>query len=145
MCIRDRRKRCKDGSSWRPHKLTRGSYIVQLTAPMMQEIFHYGPIAATMSVYEDLLNYTNGVYKQNSDKSVGLHAVKIIGWGVEAATPYWLIQNSWTTRWGDRGFFKLLRGDDSCECGICNMNIGGMFFGNHSHLTKGRAHEGGHE
>jgi len=31
------------------------------------------------------------------------HAVKIIGWGVEKGTPYWLVANSWNTDWGDNG------------------------------------------
>ena len=44
-------------------------------------------------VYDDLLNYTGGVYRQKSDKLVGAHAVKIVGWG-STPEPYWLVQNS---------------------------------------------------
>lgn len=47
-------------------------------------------------------------------------AVKIIGWGEateqEGGAPYWLIQNSWGPKWGEAGFFRMLRGKD--ECGI---------------------------
>jgi cathepsin B len=43
-------------------------------------------------------------------------AVKILGWGEENSTPYWLVANSWNEDWGDNGFFKILRGKD--ECGI---------------------------
>lgn len=48
----------------------------------------------------------------------GGHAIKIIGWGVENDTPYWLVANSWNTSWGEKGFFKILRGAN--ECGIEN-------------------------
>jgi len=41
---------------------------------------------------------------------LGLHDVKIIGWGVESGVDYWLIANSWNSGWGDNGFFKILRG-----------------------------------
>jgi len=74
------------------------------------EIFKNGPVEAAFTVYEDFLNYKSGVYQATSKKSVGGHAIKIIGWGVEKGTKYWLIANSWNTDWGDQGYFKILRG-----------------------------------
>ena len=42
------------------------------------------------------------------------HAITITGWGKEAdGTPYWTIQNSWSDGWGEKGFFKLLRGKNN--------------------------------
>ncbi|EYC17668.1 hypothetical protein Y032_0030g2204 [Ancylostoma ceylanicum] len=32
-------------------------------------------------------------------KKTGAHAVKVIGWGSENGTDYWLIANSWNTDW----------------------------------------------
>lgn len=29
---------------------------------------------------------------------------------------YWIVDNSWNTYWGDRGYFKILKGVN--ECGI---------------------------
>ncbi|EEC16669.1 cathepsin B, putative [Ixodes scapularis] len=43
-----------------------------------------------------------GVYKHVSGKLLAGHAVKIIGWGTEKGTPYWLVANSWNTHWGDK-------------------------------------------
>lgn len=57
-----------------------------------------------------------GVYKHVAGKVLGGHAIRILGWGVENNTPYWLVANSWNSDWGDNGFFKILRGSD--ECGI---------------------------
>ena len=31
------------------------------------------------------------------------HAIKIMGWGVEAGHKYWLVANSWNEDWGDGG------------------------------------------
>ena len=44
-----------------------------------------------------------GVYKHNHGDFLGNHAVKMLGWGVENGTPYWLVANSWNTDWGDSG------------------------------------------
>jgi hypothetical protein len=38
------------------------------------------------------------------------HAIKIIGFGVEAGVKYWLISNTWNTTWGEKGFFRIRRG-----------------------------------
>ncbi|KAH7967061.1 hypothetical protein HPB49_022084 [Dermacentor silvarum] len=56
------------------------------------------------------------VYQRHSNRPVGLHAVRILGWGTENGVPYWLVANSWNQDWGDKGYFKIRRGND--ECGI---------------------------
>ena len=35
--------------------------------------------------------------------SLGGHAVKMIGWGVDNGVPYWLVANSWNTDWAENG------------------------------------------
>jgi cathepsin B len=45
---------------------------------------------------------------------IGGHAVKIIGWGVDGETPYWLVANSWNTDWAENGTFRILRGSNHC-------------------------------
>ena len=46
---------------------------------------------------------STGVYQHVSGAELGGHAVKIIGWGVEDGTKYWLVANSWNNDWGDHG------------------------------------------
>ena len=62
-----------------------------------------------------------GVYEHKTGSFLGGHAIRILGWGVEDGTDYWLVANSWNPDWGDNGFFKIKRGSD--ECGI-ESNIG---------------------
>jgi cathepsin B len=78
------------------------------------EIMTNGPVEAAFTVYADFLQYKSGVYQHETGSALGGHAVKVIGWGVENGTPYWNIANSWTTYWGDKGYFKIRRGDDNC-------------------------------
>jgi cathepsin B len=77
---------------------------------IMSDIYQNGSVEAVFSVYEDLYNYKSGVYQYVTGMYLGGHAIKIIGWGVENGVKYWLAANSWNDQWGDKGFFKILRG-----------------------------------
>jgi len=78
------------------------------------DIMKYGSVTAAFLVFSDFPTYKQGVYQHHSGNILGGHAVKIIGWGIENSTPYWLSANSWNVDWGDKGFFKILRGQDHC-------------------------------
>lgn len=80
------------------------------------EIMTNGPVEGAFTVYVDFLHYKSGVYQHTHGLPLGGHAIRILGWGEEGGTPYWLCANSWNTDWGDNGYFKILRG--SGECGI---------------------------
>lgn len=88
-----------------------------------KEIMKHGPIEVDFSVYSDFPSYKSGVYQHVTGDFLGGHAVKMLGWGVENGTPYWLVANSWNTDWGDNGFFKILRGKN--ECGIERDGVAG--------------------
>lgn len=83
---------------------------------IMADIMTNGPVEGAFTVYSDFPNYKSGVYQHVSGSQLGGHAIKILGWGTENGTPYWLVANSWNGDWGDKGFFKILRGKN--ECGI---------------------------
>lgn len=85
-----------------------------------QEIFTNGPVVAAFDVYQDFMNYKSGIYHHVTGGYLGGHAVKIIGWGTESGTDYWLVANQWNTTWGDNGYFKMRRGHNDCgfEAGV---------------------------
>lgn len=87
------------------------------------ELMNNGPIEAAFTVYSDFPTYKSGVYQHVTGSELGGHAVKMMGWGEENGTPYWLVANSWNPSWGDQGFFKILRGND--ECGIESALVAG--------------------
>lgn len=53
-----------------------------------------------------MLNAAVGVYQHVTGEMLGGHAIKILGWGEENGTPYWLAANSWNEDWGDNGETK---------------------------------------
>lgn len=56
-----------------------------------------------LSHVTSLPSLPTGVYQHTSGSEAGGHAVKMIGYGVENGTKYWLVANSWNADWGDKG------------------------------------------
>jgi len=122
---------CADGS---PMKLFRMSEVYDLFAPfdynktvslIQTEIMTHGPVEAEFYVFDDFGDYVSGIYQHTPGSSFcGAHVIKIIGWGEENGVPYWTIANSFGPDWGEKGFFRMLRGTN--ECGIENSVVCGI-------------------
>jgi len=100
---------------------------VSCAESMQQEIYQNGPITGMFFVHQSFVAYKSGVYKAGlpwSDPMLGGHAIKILGWGTEDGTPYWLVANSWNEDWGDHGFFKIDRGHNQCQIENAMINGG---------------------
>jgi len=67
------------------------------------------------------MSYTGGVYVHTTGSVLGGHAVKIVGWGNESGTNYWIVANSWGTGWGENGYFRIAWD----QCGISSAGIAG--------------------
>jgi len=109
--------KCSDGESWSSSKVKAASkYAINGVAAMQKEIMTNGPIQVAFTVYKSFMSYKSGVYQKHPYEFLpeGGHAVKIVGWGTEANTDYWLVANSWNTNWGLDGFFKIKRGTNAC-------------------------------
>jgi cathepsin B len=71
------------------------------------ELLNYGPLATGFLVYQDFMSYRSGIYKRTSDYLLGAHAVRIVGWGTDGTTEYWIVANSWGKYWGENGYFRI--------------------------------------
>jgi cathepsin B len=109
------------------HKFASAYSVSRDPVQIQQELMTNGPVEAAFTVYSDFPTYKSGVYHHVSGSYLGGHAVKILGWGVDAQTkaPYWTVANSWNTDWGEGGFFRILRGSN--ECGIEGSIVAGKF------------------
>merc|ERR1711959_239943 len=84
-----------------------------------QAIMQGGPVETAFTVYSDFENYVSGIYHHVSGSMAGGHAVRIVGWGSEDGQKYWKIANSWNPYWGEKGYFRIRRGNN--EGGIEDM------------------------
>jgi len=91
---------------------------------IQQMIMEGGPVETAFTVYSDFENYAGGVYKHTTGQMMGGHAVKFVGWGVDAGTKYWKVANSWNPYWGEKGYFRIVRGNSEggIEDGVTGSN-----------------------
>jgi len=83
-----------------------------------------GPLSIAMDA-GILQTYTSGIIKPAAGdcSTTSLdHAINIVGYGTDAGTDYWIIRNSWGTTWGEKGYFRIIRGK-----GACGLNAGVSF------------------
>jgi len=70
-----------------------------------------GPLMTTLTVYEDFVTYSSGIYRHTTGSYLGGHAVTIVGYNDQER--YWIVRNSWGQDWGDRGYIKVSYDDRS--------------------------------
>jgi len=106
---------CVNGDPWDLYYNSVSSIRWHLTmSGIMDSLFTNGPVEACFTVYEDFMKYKSGIYVHNTGDALGGHCIKLIGWGVENNVEYWIAQNSWGTRWGESGFFRIQKGVNMC-------------------------------
>nr|CAH8823256.1 unnamed protein product [Trichobilharzia regenti] len=87
---------------------------------LQRALYEYGPISIAIDATDDLLMYSSGVYESRECSQTAVnHGVLLVGYGTEHGKDYWLIKNSWSARWGSKGYFKLRRNKRNM-CGVAS-------------------------
>ncbi len=100
------------------------------TDAIQKALINYGPLwvsffagdqttATYQSISKVFNSYTSGIFQPTgcpSSRYTSNHAVVIVGYGVDATTnvPYWKVRNSWSSSWGEQGYFRIRRGVNMC-------------------------------
>ena len=114
---------CKDGSDLQFY-YSKNSYSTiddyeqenyyDIVTVIMDQLVNYGPVVASIDCYSDFQSLRGGescfqtIYEYDgTSRSVGGHAVVIVGYGYENSKYYWIIQNSWGENFCNGGFAKV--------------------------------------
>nr|BAN20679.1 cathepsin B [Riptortus pedestris] len=124
-CIRRCTNRNYEGRYNKDHHKSVSSFsIFDDAIEIQKEIVSRGPVEAIMYIFSDFFTYKSGIYHYITGEYLGDQAVRIIGWGTENGTDFWIVANSWNTEWGEAGFFRIKRGINAC--GIESYISGGI-------------------
>jgi hypothetical protein len=84
-----------------------------------------GPVSVAVFSDSWLYSYKSGIFNFNgtceSDPSMADHAMLLVGSGHDSklGLDYWLVKNSFGTKWGESGYLRL--GYGSNKCGVANF------------------------
>jgi len=122
------RKNCDmSGDHYRAtnHHYVGGYYGASDADSIKTNLIEHGPAVMSFEPSEDFMYYKDGVYKSGPHKihqewEQVDHAVLLTGYGVDksktSSSPYWTMQNSWGTDWGEEGYFRMAKGIDESGC-----------------------------
>ena len=86
-----------------------------------------GPLAIFLDLsHETFMRYSGGIYYEPRCSSETNHAALLVGYGSEEGQDYWIIKNSFGTKWGEGGYMKIARNLDN-DCGIKSLPIYPVF------------------
>ena len=83
-------------------------------------VYHHGPVSVAVHITDSFKEYTKGVFIDNGCGNGQMkynHAMLVVGYGTEEGQDYWLVKNSWGTKWGEKGYIKMARNRNNM-CGI---------------------------
>ncbi|XP_012732382.2 cathepsin O isoform X1 [Fundulus heteroclitus] len=80
---------------------------------MMGQLVTFGPLAAVVDAVS-WQDYLGGVIQHHCSSQWSNHAVLVVGYDTTGDIPYWIVQNSWGTTWGDQGYVYVKIGGNIC-------------------------------
>uniref|UniRef100_A0A3Q4ALR4 Peptidase C1A papain C-terminal domain-containing protein n=1 Tax=Mola mola TaxID=94237 RepID=A0A3Q4ALR4_MOLML len=80
---------------------------------MMGHLVEHGPLAVIVDAVS-WQDYLGGIIQHHCSSQRSNHAVLVVGYNAAGEIPYWIVQNSWGTTWGDEGYVYIKIGGNVC-------------------------------
>ncbi|XP_067898113.1 cathepsin O [Heterodontus francisci] len=80
---------------------------------MMEKLLEWGPLVAVVDAVS-WQDYLGGIIQHHCSQEKSNHAVVITGYDKTGDIPYWIVRNSWGTKWGIDGYVHVKIGKNVC-------------------------------
>jgi len=94
------------------------TYLTANSASLIKNVLaNNGLVAVAINANTNFMHYTSGVFSASAsscDPAAINHAVTIVGYGTLNNIPYWIVRNSWGSRWGASGYILMQSGVNTC-------------------------------
>lgn len=109
-----RRKTCSIKEDKFRVKISSFHDISQNEDEIAEHLVKVGPLSVAINA--NLLQfYWGGIFNPFICNPKGLnHGVAIVGFGEEKGKKFWIVRNSWGKGWGEKGYFRIIRGKGKC-------------------------------
>ena len=88
-------------------KLTSFKEVQRFDPNQLAQALQLGPVSVGVDASGTAFKfYKSGIIKRFCGDSID-HAVLLVGYGTDKGTDYWLVKNSWTNTWGEKGYFRV--------------------------------------
>jgi hypothetical protein len=98
-------------------KITDWRYLPADPVAIKTALITNGPVPSYFLVYDDFVSFKKGIYQHRWGKVRGAHYMAIVGYNDDPG--YWIVKNSWGTKFQDEGWINIKYG----ECGIGTKNF----------------------
>lgn len=88
-------------------------------------IDQFGPVGVSINAgLKSFQFYSSGIFDDPDCVTSPNHAVVIVGYDIDNQTgmDYWIIKNSWSDKWGEAGYMRLIRNKNGI-CGITSYQF----------------------
>ncbi|XP_048455612.1 cathepsin O isoform X3 [Rhincodon typus] len=80
---------------------------------MMEKLLEWGPLVVVVDAVS-WQDYLGGIIQHHCSQGKSNHAVVITGYDTTGDIPYWIVRNSWGTKWGIDGYVYIKMGRNIC-------------------------------
>jgi len=84
------------------------NHVQALSAAQLKAAIAGGPTSVTVDAEAPVFSgYTSGVLNSASCGTSLDHAITAVGYGNDGTQDFYIVRNSWTASWGDKGYIKI--------------------------------------
>ena len=89
-------------------KITGELFVYDVDEELLKRlVYNNGAVQTSIAARDDSFkHYTGGIYDGCSSNNTN-HGMVIVGYDEEDGEKYWILKNSWGTKWGEDGYMRV--------------------------------------